>query len=159
MSTSRWAELAPSPALRSPVRSERHQQVMTGLVALTERTDHVTALRTSARLARLAAGVVDGRTLVNDLRMHASAGVLPALRVVEVLVAVPHAAADQALSDLLDHPAAIVRRHASWRLGDRPPDPLAYRPMVDRVTLGGIDTMHAVRTLRNWAATDARNVA
>ncbi len=48
----------------------------------------------------------------------------------------------------------LVRRHAAWRLGDRPPSAKAVPALVDMVMLGDIDTMHAHRTLRAWAEAD-----
>ena len=82
---------------------------------------------------------------------------------IESLVVVDHHLADEALIDLLRHPAQIVRRHAAWRLGDRQPSvPALIEPallgLIEMVTFGGIDTMHAHRTLRRWADTMAQPI-
>jgi glycosyltransferase involved in cell wall biosynthesis len=46
----------------------------------------------------------------------------------------------------------------AWRLGRRDPAPEAFGSLITHLVSGGIDTMHAHRTLRRWAAGDPRAV-
>jgi glycosyltransferase involved in cell wall biosynthesis len=52
-----------------------------------------------------------------------------------------------------------VRRHASWRLGRRLPTHRALTPLLAQLTVGGIDTMHAHRTLSQWAAVSPQAIS
>ena len=116
--------------------------------------DYALLLRASRRLAEQARQVSDAEAkeaLCCGLAMVATDSPIAALAAMEVLVGVQHRFADEALVDLLEQSHPLVRRHAAWRLGDRHPSSQAVPALVDMVTIGGIDTMHAHRTLRTWA--------
>lgn len=120
--------------------------------------DFALMLRQSAQIAHHAAVSNDPGTLVGELASLASNGPIAALMAIESLGGVQHPRADDALVELLSHPEQIVRRHAAWRLRERPPTVRAYAALVDMLTLGGIDTMHAHRTLRRWSSVDASSI-
>lgn len=121
--------------------------------------DIVTGLRRSARLARAARDARDPGMAVDELALFADDGSFAALVAIEAVSELRHETADDVLIDLLTHPAQIVRRHASWRLGRRIPTARALAPLLHQLTLGGIDTMHAHRTLRAWSPTESQAIA
>ncbi len=120
--------------------------------------DFVGLLHRSDSVASSAGRAPNQASLVVDLGSLASQGPLAALLAIESLAEVGAQGADLLLVELLSHSDRIVRRHASWRLGGRLPVRRAYRPLLDALVLGGIDTMHAHRTLRGWAASDAESI-
>ena len=113
--------------------------------------DYPLVLRRSAQLAARASQSDDPYTLACGLVELSEEGTLSALLAIESLVGVDHRLADEALTDLLSHPDQLVRRHAGWRLGERHATRRAIPALLDLLTVGGIDTMHAHRTLRCWA--------
>jgi glycosyltransferase involved in cell wall biosynthesis len=114
--------------------------------------DFIRMMRRSAELAAVAGRSPAPAQLAHDLRSFADHGSLHALLAIESLAVVAHDSSDEALIDFLSDPAPIVRRHASWRLGQRLPTHRALTPLLAQLVVGGIDTMHAHRTLRQWAA-------
>ena len=114
--------------------------------------DFIRMLRRSAELAVVAGRSPAPAQLAHDLRSFSDHGPLHTVLAIESLAVVPHDSSDEALIDFLSHPAPIVRRHASWRLGRRLPTHRALTPLLAQLAVGGIDTMHAHRTLRQWAA-------
>ena len=120
--------------------------------------DIARSLRRSAELAHTAARANAPGRLAGDLLVFAAEGTLAALLAIEVLAPVRHRRADDALVRLLDRPEPLVRRHAAWRLGARRPQPRAIAPLLDQLTVGGLDTLHAHRTLRRWATADPREL-
>lgn len=121
--------------------------------------DPVALLRRSAEVAAAAARTPAPGPLVDRLAAFAGEGTLPALLAAESLASVRHRRADRALADLLARPEPVVRRHASWRLGTRPPTAEAIGPLLDQLVRGGLDTLHAHRTLRRWAGPDPAAMA
>jgi glycosyltransferase involved in cell wall biosynthesis len=114
--------------------------------------DYSMLLRRSSQLAEQVRRSRDQELLAHDLGRLAAAGPISAIVAIESLAEVDHRLADDQLIDLLAHPEQLVRRHAAWRLGDRHPDERALRALVELLVVGGIDTMHAHRTLRRWSA-------
>ncbi len=133
------------------------------LVCRLQRAHHgdepVVLLRRSAEVAAVAARAPAPGRLVDHLAAFAGEGTLPALLAAESLAVIRHRRADHALADLLARPEPVVRRHASWRLGARPPTPEAVGPLLDQLVRGGVDTLHAHRTLRRWAGPDPAAMA
>ncbi|MFK8003063.1 MAG: glycosyltransferase [Polyangiales bacterium] len=95
---------------------------------------------------------------MSELEAFADDGTFQTLLAVESLAKVQHHSSDDVLTDFLSHSAPIVRRHASWRLGQRLPSARAMTPLLAQLTLGGVDTLHAYRTLRHWASINPRAV-
>lgn len=95
---------------------------------------------------------------MSELEAFADDGTFQTLLAVESLAKVQHHSSDDVLTDFLSHPAAVVRRHASWRLGQRLPSTRALVPLLTQLSIGGIDTLHAYRTLRHWASINPRSV-
>lgn len=120
--------------------------------------DYPSLLRGSAQSAEHARRSPDQFDLARALHCLAGEGPIAALVAIESLVGVDHRLADEALIDLLQDPAQVVRRHAAWRLGDRHPSVRALPALVEMITVGGIDTMHAHRTLRRWSDTLALSI-
>jgi glycosyltransferase involved in cell wall biosynthesis len=133
--------------------------VATEVTSLARSGDYARMLRRSGQIARSVAGSSDSRTMVRGLATSATHGPIAALMAIEALVGVRHPDADDALLALLAHPDRIVRRHVGWRLSERPPTVRAYPALIDMLTEGGIDTMHAHRTLRRWSKVDASSIA
>jgi glycosyltransferase involved in cell wall biosynthesis len=129
------------------------------LDALVASNDFIRALRQSAELADVAGRSPKPAELVRDLCSFADDGAFQTLLVIESLAVVRDDSSDEALIDFLSHPAAIVRRHASWRLGRRLPTRRALTPLLAQLAVGGIDTMHAHRTLRQWAAVSPQAIS
>ncbi len=134
------------------------EEVPTQLRLLAQSDDFSLILRRSAQLADRAATSNNPGILAAELAALATNGPIAALMAIESLVGIQHPHADDALVEFLSHRDQIVRRHASWRLGDRLPTAHAYAELIDMVTLGGIDTMHAHRTLRRWSGADASSI-
>lgn len=132
---------------------------MDKLDALVASNDFIRVLRRSAELAEVAGRSPKPEELVCDLRSFADDGAFQTLLAIESLALVRHDSSDEALIDFLSHPAASVRRHTSWRLGRRLPTNRALTPLLAQLAVGGIDTMHAHRTLRRWAAVNPQAIA
>lgn len=124
-----------------------------------ETSDYVDALRRSARMAELGARSPEPAALADELAVLIDDGVLAGMLVIEVLAGLRHGRADELLISLLDHPERLVRRHAGWRLGRRRIAVRAVPQLLDQLAIGGIDTMHAHRTLRAWSAFDPATIA
>jgi glycosyltransferase involved in cell wall biosynthesis len=125
--------------------------LMGELEHLIEGNDFVRVLRRSSQLTVSASLVGDPSRLVADLRSFAQQGAFASLLSMESLAAVKHHSADHQLVELLAHPATLVRRHATWLLGRRSPSTLALGRLIDQLAIGGIDSMHAHRTLHRWS--------
>jgi glycosyltransferase involved in cell wall biosynthesis len=121
------------------------ERLMTG-------NDFVGVLRRSSQLAMIAGRTADPLGLATDLGSFAQRGAFASVVSMESLAAVKHCSADHHLIELLAHPVHLVRRHATWLLGRRMPSTAAFGPLVDKLAVGGVDSMHAHRTLRSWAA-------
>ena len=113
--------------------------------------DYSLILRCSAQLADQARRSSDHELLAYELTDLAQEGPIEALVAMEILVELDHHFADSALIDLLARDDQVVRRHAIWRLGERGPLPATIPTLLDMLIIGGIDTMHAHRTLRTWS--------
>jgi len=133
--------------------------VVDDLRSLARSRDYVAMLLRSEQIADDAAQDPDPAMLAGELKSLADEGSVVALMAIESLGRVPHPLADDVLVDLLTHQDRNVRRHASWRLADRNPTVRAIPTLIDRSSLGGIDTMHAHRTLRNWAKVGPDSIA
>jgi len=113
--------------------------------------DFVRVLTRSFQLASIASRSADPQGLLVDLRSFAGRGAFASLLAMESIAAVKHRSADHLLIELLAHPVQLVKRHATWLLGRRKPSTAAYGPLVEQLSVGGIDSMHAFRTLRKWS--------
>jgi glycosyltransferase involved in cell wall biosynthesis len=116
--------------------------------------DVVGTLLRSAQLAAEAGRDPEPAELVNQLNGLVDDGPVAGVLAIEVLGAVHHGAAVESLTALLWAPHTLIRRHAAWRLRRRPAAAAAVPPLLDMIVVGGIDTMHAHRTLRRWAVND-----
>lgn len=141
------SETVMTPRSTSPVVSE--------LRVLARSGDYPRMLRRSTQLSDLARWTTDAPALIHQLNLVADEGPIAAMMAIECLAEIRHQDADDALVDFLRHNDLIVRRHATWRLGDRQPTARAIPELVEMVPLGGIDTMHANRTLANWSESTA----
>ncbi len=141
--------------LVEPAYDEPFHPLVAELEAVATRHDFVAALGRSANIARRAGRCADRAALVADLEALAQQGTVPCLLAIESLANVRHSAADVSLIQLLSHSSQLVRRHASWRLASRCPGEAAYPRLLELLTVGGIDTLHAHRTLRSWSVNEA----
>jgi glycosyltransferase involved in cell wall biosynthesis len=114
--------------------------------------DFVRVMRRSSQLSMIASRSADPIGLVADLRSFAAHGAFASLLSMESLAAVKHRSADDQLIELLTHPDDLVRRHATWLLHRRMPSTAAFEPLIDQLTVGGINSMHAHRTLHKWSS-------
>jgi glycosyltransferase involved in cell wall biosynthesis len=114
-------------------------------------SDFVKVLRRSAQLSTNASRTADPLGLVADLSSFAGCGAFASLVSMESLAAIKHCNADQQLIEFLGHPDSLVRRHATWLLGRRMPTTEALGPLVNQLASGGMDSMHAHRTLQKWS--------
>ncbi len=146
----RMSETVMTPRPTSPVVCELRVLVRSG--------NYPQMLRRSTHLADLARWSTDAPALIQQLTVVADEGPIAAMIAIECLAEIRHGDADDVLVDLLRHQDLIVRRHAAWRLGDRKPTARAIPELVAMITLGGIDTMHANRTLANWSESTAHLV-
>lgn len=83
---------------------------------------------------------------------------LTAVAAVHGLARVFDDGADAVLSELLSHPRAFLREHASWALESRLPSLDAISRLVKVVVGGGFAGMLAQRTLARWAASAPEEV-
>ncbi len=84
---------------------------------------------------------------------------LTAVAAVHALARVFDDGADAVLSELLSHPRAFLREHASWALKARLPRLDAIGRLVGVVVSGGFSGVLAQRTLARWAASAPGQVA
>ncbi len=115
--------------------------------------DFVRMLRRSSQLSVSAGRTADPIGLAADLKSLAQHSALASLLSMESLAAVQHPSADRQLIELLTHPEHLVKRHATWLLGRRDCNASAFGLLVDQLAVGGIDSMHAHRTLHRWSIT------
>ncbi|MFT5664542.1 MAG: glycosyltransferase involved in cell wall biosynthesis [Limisphaerales bacterium] len=113
--------------------------------------DFVRILRGSSQLAIRASHADRPLGLVADLQSFAQQGAFASLLSMESFAAVKHRSADHQLIEFLSHPVHLVRRHSTWLLGRRPPSTSALGPLINQLAVGGMDSMHAHRTLRKWS--------
>ncbi len=120
----------------------------------------VDVLRSGDRLAA-AAGVEGGPEPVRMLAavIHDDDDELTAVAAVHALARVSDDGADAVLSELLSHPRAFLREHASWALKSRLPRLDAIGRLVGVVASGGFSGVLAQRTLARWAASVPVQVA
>ena len=117
--------------------------------------DYSSMLGRSAQLAEQARRSNDHALLALELHDLTEEGPIEALVAIEALVQLNHHYVDSALASLLYCKDQAVRRHASWRLGQRKPSSAPIPKLLDILIIGGIDTMHAHRTLRSWSESAA----
>lgn len=119
----------------------------------------VDVLRSADCLAAAAAGE-DGP---EPVRLLAAAidedDELTAVAAVHALARVFDDGADSVLTELLSHPRAFLREHASWALESRLPRLDAIDKLVAVVESGGFSGVLAQRTLGRWAVSAPRQVA
>ncbi|HXH77438.1 MAG TPA: glycosyltransferase [Nocardioides sp.] len=84
---------------------------------------------------------------------------LTAVAAVHALAPVFDDGADAVLSDLLSHPRAFLREHASWALKARLPRLDAIGRLVGVLVSGGFSGVLAQRTLAHWANSAPAQVA
>jgi glycosyltransferase involved in cell wall biosynthesis len=120
--------------------------------SLANSREYTRILHRSAQLAKKAEWAAEPKALATDLTLLANEGPILAMMAIESLAGIDHQVADSALTSLLQHSQQIVRRHAAWRLGAREAVPEALSLLIEMVALGGIDSMHAHRTLAAWSS-------
>ena len=138
--------------VRPPISGNR--TLIDRLADLAGSDDYLETMRVSAQLAAEARRAPDPSSLVVGLEALAGQGALAGALAVEVLGAVDHPRASRTLGILLSAPHQLIRRHAAWRLRVRRPFAPAVPLLLDGLLAGGIDTMHAHRTLRQWSAVE-----
>ena len=116
--------------------------------------DVLATMHRTAHLAELASHTVADRHLLDRLDRLVELGGIGAMAAIEVLGSLIGTDADERLADLATTDDTAVRRHVTWRLGNRFP----IRSLIPTLTIeaqrGGVDTFHAQRTLRRWAHVD-----
>ena len=115
-------------------------------------------LHTSARLAGLARTTDEPTSFVRALNELAEIDSFATLAAIESLGSLRTDEATASLVGFLEDPDPVVRRHATWRLGSRRPIRSTYGLLIRQLLVGGIDTMHAHRTLRRWASVDPASI-
>ena len=133
--------------------------IMDELEQLAGSSDFVTTLAKSSQLASLTGRSPNSTKLIADITSFGTKSTLASLLAIESLATIRDPGADEHLIELLASGHAIVRRHAAWRLQDRLPTRRAYAPLLGLLLTGGIDTMHAHRTLRTWGDLDPDVIA
>ena len=119
----------------------------------------VDVLRSADRLAT-AAAADDGPEPVRLLAaVIDGTDELTAVAAVHALAQVFDDGADAVLTELLSHPRAFLREHASWALESRLPRLDAIDRLVGVVVGGGFSGVLAQRTLARWAASAPGQVA
>ena len=119
-----------------------------------EARDFVATLQRSAELSRWTRAAPGPSAILRELTALAEHGPIARLAALESIAAVPDDAADQLLIDALSGSEPLARRHATWHLARRTPHQGAVAGLLRQLVAGGIDTMHAHRTLRRWAETE-----
>jgi len=138
----------------APLRTHHQsaaQLIVTEARSIAQSGNYSLILPCSAQLADQARRSHDHQLLTIELSDLAQEGPVEALVAMEILVQLKHHSSDSALTRLLYCEDQIVRRHAGWRLGKRRPSAAAVPKLLDMLIIGGIDTMHAHRTLRRWS--------
>lgn len=133
--------------------------IMDELEQLAGSSDFVMTLAKSSQIASLARRSPHSTKLIADLSSFAAKSTLATLLAAESLSQIRDAGADEHLIGFLASDQAIVQRHGAWRLQNRPPTRQAYAPLLGLLVTGGINTMHAHRTLRAWADLDPDTIA
>ena len=123
----------------------------TAIETLASSTDLLPLLQASADLARATAAADPDPTLVARLAELTEVDRFATLAAIEALAGHRHPEAGRRLVELLDADDPAVARHATWRLGATSPHWSSLPVLAHRLTMGGIDTLHANRTLRRWA--------
>jgi glycosyltransferase involved in cell wall biosynthesis len=129
-----------------------NNRIIGDLEGLMEGNDFVRVLSRSSQLSSTAGRTANPSGLAADLESFASRGAFASLLSMEALAAVKHRSADHQLIEFMAHPVHLVRRHATWLLGRRMPNAGAFGPLVEQLAVGGMDSMHAHRTLHRWSA-------
>ncbi len=114
-------------------------------------TDFTQMLNQSARLSGFAKNMSGSTTLLENLVAMAKEDALSSLFAIEALSEMQHKDTNKALVDCLTHPDISVRRQVAWKLARRHPIPAALPLLIEQLSVGGIDTMHAHQTLSHWA--------
>lgn len=128
--------------------------VLDELSDLAGSNDFVGTLLRSAQLAAEVRRSSPSVELIRALGAFVDDDPFAGVLAIEVLAAVDHRAAAEALTALLSAPHPMIRRHAAWRLRRRPVAPAAVPSLLDMIVVGGIDTMHSHRTLNRWSQLD-----
>ncbi|MEO6652128.1 MAG: glycosyltransferase family 4 protein [Ilumatobacteraceae bacterium] len=115
--------------------------------------DVVTLLAVTSSVEFVARHTVPDRELLARLDDLVDQGGAGALAAIEILASTIGEQSSDRLNAAVRSHDSTVRRHASWRLAQRRPDGRAIPALVVELERGGIDTMHAHRTLRQWALT------
>ncbi len=119
----------------------------------------VDVLRSGDRLAAAAAGESGPEPVRLLAAVIHEDDELTAVAAVHALARVFDDGADAVLSELLSHPRAFLREHASWALKARLPRLDAIGRLVGVVVSGGFSGVLAQRTLARWAASAPGQVA
>lgn len=120
--------------------------------------DHLAVLHCSAEVTEAARHTLGDRDLFERLDALIDGGGAGALAAIEILGALIGDAAASRLAELLVTERCVLRRHASWRLGEREPVAAAVPALLHELRRGGLDTFHAHRTLRHWSRSDAASI-
>jgi glycosyltransferase involved in cell wall biosynthesis len=119
----------------------------------------VDVLRSGDRLAAAAAGEAGPEPVRVLAAVIHDDDELTAVAAVHALARVFDDGADAVLSELLSHPRAFLREHASWALKARLPRLDAIGRLVGVVVSGGFSGVLAQRTLARWATSAPAQVA
>ncbi len=119
----------------------------------------VDVLRSGDRLAAAAGGEGGPESVRLLAAVIHERDELTAVAAVHALARVFDDGADAVLSELLSHPRAFLREHASWALKARLPRLDAIGRLVGVVVSGGFSGVLAQRTLARWAASAPAQVA
>jgi len=119
----------------------------------------VDVLRSGDRLAAAAGGEAGPEPVRLLAAVIHDDDELTAVAAVHALARVFDDGADAVLSELLSHPRAFLREHASWALKARLPRLDAIGRLVGVVVSGGFSGVLAQRTLARWAASAPGQVA
>jgi glycosyltransferase involved in cell wall biosynthesis len=128
------------------------------LESLLSGDDFVRVLRRSSQLAVISSRSDDPSKLVCKLAAFAQQGAFASLVSMESLAAVGHSSADDQLIQFLSDPVQMVRRHATWLLGRRKINEAAFTPLIRQLEVGGMDSMHAHRTLQSWSSANPTGI-
>ena len=111
-------------------------------------------LNRSATLARFAKTSPNSLLLLGHLKTMAKGDVLACFLAIESVAEIQHEGANKILIDCLSHPHPSVRRQTTWKFASRPPVTAALPLLLQQLYVGGIDTMHAHKTLSHWACSE-----
>ncbi len=138
----------------SPLRSHDIEPLLDAVVD----GDVLRTMHRAARLSATATHTIPDHHLLDRLDHLLACSGIGALAAIEVLGALIGGDADDRLADLAAADDLMVRRHATWRLGDRTPNRSMMPTLALEIQRGGLDTFHAHRTLRRWSNVDAASV-